>query len=278
MDKESGTKAAHASKGSSALEPGASCIGQANDPIDVLVIYSPQALAAAGGDVDVLSNQVDNAILGGTITLANSNVQTSLQLAALMPAPPSLVEVGNTNDYYNVRSNADVAALREQFSADTVTYLVSAGQSGPYTYCGVTIAMRRSGTNGYGYDFRPFAYNVVTWQCGIQNNDISHETAHNVGLDHNHGFTSTTPAQALYPFAFGHSVDGQFRDDMSGASDTSCPNGCPREMFFSDPGQDFNGLPRGIANERDNALVYRRMSRCVNTFATYLFGDGLEAN
>jgi hypothetical protein len=274
---ETGLKAIPSQKGADEQEPEGRCIGQAVDPIEVLVVYSPQALAAAGGDVAVLSNQIDNAILGGTITLANSNVPVSLQLAALVPAPASLVEEGDTDDYFNIRGNADVAALREQFRADTVTYLVSVGQNGPNTYCGVTSAMRLAGTNGYGYDYRPFAFNVVTWQCGVQNNDLSHETGHNVGLDHNPGFTSVTPADALFPYAFGHSVDGQFRDDMSGTSAASCPNGCPRQMFFSDPTQNFSvNTPRGISNQRDNAQAYRRMSRCVNTFATYLFGDGLE--
>lgn len=271
-----GMKLHGAPKGATAAVPERTCFGATAEPIDVLVVYSPQALAAAGGNATVLENQIDNAITAGTVTLANSDVPAELRLARIEPAPLSLNEVGTTNDYFNALNNADLAVRRRLWSADVVTYLTSVGMNGPNAYCGVTRAMRLGGTLGFGYDYAPFAYNVVTWQCGVQNNDLSHETGHNVGLDHNPGFTSGTPQTNLYPYAFGHSVDGFFRDDMSGSSAASCPLGCPRQMFFSNPGQQFSGMDRGITNARDNAQTYRRMFRCVNTFADFVFVDGFE--
>lgn len=71
-------------------------------------------------------------------------------------------------------------------------------------------------------------------------------------------------------------MNGSFRDDMSGTSANTCPDGCPRQMFFSDPTQDFMGrATRRTGGARQSSGVSKQF-RCVNTFADYVFGDGLE--
>lgn len=276
MEVSGSSKAFLTIKGATNAEPHRRCFGRPEQPIDVLIVYSPQALAASGGDVTALENQLSNAVFGATVTLANSQVPVEARLVAVEAAPATLNEAGTTLDYTNAVNNADLAARRRFWAADVVTYLTSVGMNGANTYCGVTSRMRLGNALGYGYDYAPNAVNVVTWQCGVQNNDLSHEMGHNSGLDHNPESTSGTPAINLYPFAFGHSVNGQFRDDMGQSNATLCPQGCPRQMFFSDPSQTFNSVARGVAGARDNAQTYRRMFRCVNTFAEYVFGDGLE--
>lgn len=69
---------------------------------------------------------------------------------------------------------------------------------------------------GMGYDFYDSAVLFLTHQCGIQNNDLSHEIGHNVGLDHNPAFAVGTQQTNLYTFSSGHEVNLHFRDDMSG--------------------------------------------------------------
>jgi hypothetical protein len=270
---------AKVAKGSTLQYPDHACFGKDYDPVDVLLVYSPQALAAAGNDVAVLENEIYNAMASANVTLFNSLIPTTLNIVGLEPAPPTLVEVGNTNDLAAARNNAELIQRRREVHADVVTYITSVGVQSGNPYCGVTRTQRRAGNAffGIGYDFYPSAVQVVTWQCGVQNNDISHEIGHNMGLDHNPPvFTQRPPNENLYPFAYGHEVNGLFRDDMSGSSTNVCPDGCPRQMFFSDPAQTYLGEPRGIEGEKDNAQVYRRSFHCVNTFADVILADGFE--
>jgi hypothetical protein len=259
--------------------PDRACFGEPSDSIDLVIVYSPEVLAAAGDDPEVVENALHTAITAANATLDNSEVRASLRLLHAELAPASLVEERDKDDLVHARENPELIQLRRNWKADVLTYMTSGGvRDDGIEYCGVTRTMRRAGTYGYGYAFAPNAVNVVTWPCGVQNNDLSHEVGHNVGLDHNQdgGFSASTPQQNLYPFAFGHQVNGLFRDDMSGENATNCPDHCPREMFFSSPAQTFLGVPRGIAGARDNAETYRRMSRCVSTFAEYVFIDGYE--
>lgn len=267
-------------KGATSSAPARACFGKDFDPIDVLLVYSPEALAAAGGDVAVLENELFNAAASASVTLWNSNVPTSLNVVAIEPAPVSLDEIGDINDLTNARNNPDLRERRRDLSADVVTYVTSVGQNSGTPYCGITRTQRRPPAGnayfGMGYDFYDSAVQVVTWQCGVQNNDLSHEIGHNAGLDHNPPeFTVRPPTHNLYSFAYGHEVNGLFRDDMSGSNANICPDGCPRQMFFSDAEQEFLGELRGTAT-KDNAQVYRQSFRCLNTFADFILVDGFE--
>ena len=266
-------------KGATPNAPDRVCMGKDFEPIDVLLVYSPETLAVAGNDVQVLENELGNAIASANVTLQNSNVPTFLNIAGLEPAPGSLQEDGSTDDLANATANAELAQRRRELRADVVTYITSIGVRLGTPYCGVTRTQRRAGNAfaGLGYDFYPHAVQVVTWQCGVQNNDISHEIGHNAGLDHNPPiFAVRPPSENLYGYGYGHEVNGLFRDDMSGINGTICPDGCPRQMFFSDPTQTFLDMPRGVAGEKDNALAYRRSFRCLNTFADFILVDGFE--
>lgn len=267
-------------KGASPDSPARTCFGKEFQPIDVLLVYSHQALAAAGGDVAVLENELFNAAASANVTLQNSNVPTFLSIVGIELAPATLNQMGNLTDLTNARNNAQLLQRRRDLSADVVTYITSAGQNSGTPYCGVTRTQRRPAAGiayfGMGYDFYDSAVQVVTWQCGVQNNDLSHEIGHNAGLDHNPPvFAVRPPAQNLYPFAYGYEVNGMFRDDMSGINATICPDGCPRQMFFSDPAQTFLSGARGTAS-KNNAQVYRQSFRCLNTFAEVILSDGFE--
>lgn len=264
-------------KGATLAQPERACFGKEFEPINLLIVFSPEALEAAGGDVAVMETSMANAVVNANVTLENSQVPTWFNLVRIEQAPASLIEQRNINDPTNASTNPDVIALRRHWQADMVTYVTSAGLTPQNReFCGAAATQRRAGQLGYGYDFAPHAVNVVTWACGVQDNALSHEAGHNAGLDHNPGFTLSTPQENLFPYAYGHHVNGMFRDDMSGTSDGACPDPCPRQMFFSDPNQEYLGLPRGIAGLRDNAQVYRKMFRCLNTYWDVVFVDGLE--
>lgn len=255
--------------------PQAQCFGAPDEPIDVLVVYSPEALAAAGGDVGLLTNQLANAEAGANTTLANSSVPATIRIVAVEPAPSGLPEVGTEADLIAARQHLGLRSRRQLLKADIVVYLTSKLVNEGSTYCGMTRAQRRSGDQyfGMGYDFYDSAVLVLTHQCGIQNNDLSHEIGHIVGLDHNPQSTTALQEESIFPFAYGHYVNFFFRDDMS--SRKYCSNGCDRQMFFSDPAMSYLGYPRGTAF-RNNAETYRRMYRCTNTLADFIFVDNFE--
>lgn len=260
-------KASRAFRG---FDPSTECVGSPTQPLNILMLYSPEVLALAGSEMNLLS-QIANAALAAQATIDNSDIPATI-IGSVEPAPVTLIQQGNVNDYVNLLNNPDVQQMRRSAEADIVVYLVEELFSGPTEFCGVTVAMQNGGVHGTrsaGYSYYPYAMNVLSYQCGLQNNDLSHEVGHNLGLLHNPGFNSpATEANALFPFAFGHFVDGEFRTDMSGevvmGAGANCPNTCAREMYFSNPDITLNGFPTGIVGARDNADVYERVYTCVN--------------
>lgn len=198
-----------AAKGATGDAPARTCFGKDFQPINVLLVYSPQALTASGGDVALMESELHNAVASANVTLSNSDVPTSLNVVGIEPAPGTLNEVGTTVDLTNALNNAQLRQRRRDLGADVATFITSVGMSGTNQYCGVTRTQRRppagSAYFGVGYDFYDSAVQVVTWQCGVQNNDLSHEIGHNAGLDHNPPvFAVRPPNHNLYPFAYGH--------------------------------------------------------------------------
>ena len=102
--------------------------------------------------------------------------------------------------------------------------------------------------------FESAAYSVSVRQCAVDNLTFPHELGHNQGANHNPE-SGLPPAQAVFPYAFGHYVDGganPFRTILSTTTSGICAS-CPRIPYFSNPSVNFNGQPTGIVDQRDNA-------------------------
>jgi hypothetical protein len=139
-----------------------------------------------------------------------------------------------------VTSNSTVASWRNIYGADMVSLITSNGGG----YCGIGWLQQNPGAG-----FANYAFQVTALGC-LSNQTLAHEHGHNMGMEHDPASAGTSPANASYPWSFGHNVNGVFRTIMSY---NVCSVSCPRVLRFSNPDVQYNGYPTGIANQRDNA-------------------------
>ena len=206
--------------------------------IDVLILYTPQARDAAGGVASI------QATAQAAVDIANTAFADSGMTARFVLVGTSLAGHNDSGDISSdlswLRTDAGVAALRNQVQADMVSLLVEDAPGA----CGVGYVMRSPSSS-----FASFAFQVTVRDCAVGNLTWAHEHGHNMGMEHNPE-NGTAPGNASYPWSFGHYVNGVFRTVMSYAD--PCPSGCTRVPRFSNPGVSYSGHPTGIANQRDN--------------------------
>jgi peptidyl-Asp metalloendopeptidase len=206
--------------------------------IDVLVVYTPAARAAAGGTPGMLS-QINLAVAETNTGYANSNVIQRIHLAGA-------AEVGYTEsgdiavDLDRVTTPGDgymdgVPGLRDTHRADLVSLITETPAS---PYCGIAWlwANRDPG-------FAPNAYSVVELACMTGYYSFGHEMGHNMGLNHAHEDDGATPTGA-YAYSYGYkNPSNLFRTVMA----YNCPVSCPRILHFSNPAVTYGGNPTGVA-------------------------------
>jgi hypothetical protein len=212
--------------------------------LNLIAFYTAAARQGAGGDEAIrqlLQHEVD---LANTAYM-NSNVQVQLQLAHTEET--SRADSDDKSNLFWLRHdsyvNRTMATFRAPFAA-----LVSER----YPSCG-------SATNL----LRPDVFNdravsaqggvVLRRNClGTDGTILAHEIGHTMGCEHDPFFASPV-YNALFPYAFGHFVDGSFHTVMS--YPFQCAEPCPAALHFSNPAVSFAGHPTGIADERDNHRV-----------------------
>jgi hypothetical protein len=221
--------------------------------IDVLVVYTPAARAAAGGTAGIQS-LIHTAVAETNTGYANSNVVQRLRLAAAVEV--GYMESGTTmtdmsTDLDRVTATNDgymdsVHALRDTYRADLVSLLVT-GYNNPYGSCGVAWLM--SGNNPA---FAASAFSVVDRTCATGYFSFGHEIGHNMGLNH---ARSDPVGPGAYSYSYGYKNPANlFRTVMA----YNCPVSCPRVLHFSNPDVTYGGNPTGVsaasASSAHNAL------------------------
>ncbi len=205
--------------------------------IVLMSVYTPQARAGAGG-VAQIQAQIQAAVDQANTAFINSNMTARYRLAHTVEVAYS--DSGNIDSDLNwVTGNAAVASLRNTHSADMVSMITENGGG----YCGIGWVQRNPGAG-----FASYAFQVTARGC-LTNSTLAHEHGHNLGMEHDPATAGISPAGASYDWSFGHNVPGSFRTIMS----YNCAAPCPRVLHYSNPDVLYNGLPTGIANQRDNA-------------------------
>lgn len=233
-----------------------------DEPIDVLVVYSPQVLAAMGSLANVEA-EIHAAVDTANLAFANSDMTARFSLAGIRPFPRDEVEV---RDLEWLRLDPAGIAMRDEVGAD----LASLWVENSINVCGAGFIMDRLDGG-----FAGNAVQITMRSCAVADLVYAHEHGHNMGMQHDPA-NGVPPAQALFPWAFGHYVDNAFRTVMSYPGE--CAGNCPRVAHFSNPDVNYTGLPTGIAEQRDNRRVGNVTAPIIAGFRprAVIFADGFD--
>jgi hypothetical protein len=204
--------------------------------IDVLVVYTPAARAAAGGAAGMQS-LIATAVAETNTGYANSNVVQRLRLAGAQEVAyteagttttdmsTDLTRLAGTND----ESMDSVHVLRDAVHADVVSLLVS-GYANSSGACGIAYLMA-----GNSPGFAPNAFSVVEVSCATGYYSFGHEIGHNMGLNHARSDPTGTGA---FSYSYGYKWPG-YRTVMAYAPGI-------RVLYFSNPNVGYGGNPTGV--------------------------------
>ncbi|HJQ31484.1 MAG TPA: DUF4214 domain-containing protein, partial [Pyrinomonadaceae bacterium] len=235
---------------------GASAAADDGSQLDVLVIYTSNVRTALGGTTQAEAF-AQEAINTTNTAYINSDIHTRLRLAGALEV--GYAETGDLSAALTWAANDEtVKAARNSARADLVAFIAERGGN----LCGVGRLMTHS---LLGPGFQHAAYSVSARQCSVGNLSFAHELGHNLGCQHNPE-NGGPPDVLAYPYAFGHYVDQSFRTVMSYSDPCTSPNFCPRVAYFSNPSVNFNGVPTGIADQRDNHRVINNTALIVSQF------------
>lgn len=225
-------------------------------PIDVMVLYTAAARAAAGGTT-AMQAEVNLAVATTNQAYQNNNLAQRLRL--VFAGEVSITEGDFDADLDSLQANPTVDWLRNVSRADVVSLITDHGPNS--AFCGVAYRMR---TNSTG--FAPFGFSVVERVCASSNLTFAHELGHNMGAHHDPYVAGL--AQTVFPYSYGY-VDpvGRFRTIMA-YPDLCLDSGlvCNKIPFFSTPGTTQNGRPIGIAMSADNARALGQTAATVANF------------
>lgn len=226
--------------------------------IDVMVLYTPAARAAAGGAAAMRAD-VDLAVALANQAYANDGLVQRLRPVFVGEIAITENTVGDIfrRDLDDLKANLTVAWLRDVTRADLVSLITDHGKDSPF--CGLGFLMIANSTS-----FAPHAFSIVERVCASGLLTFAHELGHNMGAHHDPYVSVGEPT--IFPYAHGY-VDlvGKFRTIM--AYNDQCffaGFNCGRILAFSSPGFTFNGHVIGTSAASDNA---RTLSQTANTVA-----------
>lgn len=209
--------------------------------VDVMVLYTPDVLAAVGGDAAIAS-VIDLAVAETNQGYAASGVAIHLDLVhhALTAYDETSFDWSQTLSRLQGKADGfmdEIHALRDLHGADHVVLLVET--VGPYA--GIGYQMQAASAPF----FADYAFAVVAESYATGAYTFGHELGHNMGANHDH----QNAGAGFFPYSHGLQVpEAGYRTVMA----YPC-SGCVRKNLWSSPLHSHAGVPTGIADYADNA-------------------------
>jgi len=248
--------------------------------IDLLVAYTPEARASAGGTA-AMEAMIDLLVLDTNIAFENSGIYTSIRL--VYRGETEYVESKSAStELTRLRQVADgymdeVHVLRDQYGADLVSLLVN-----DFNACGI----------GYlGVSSAAWGFSVTDWHCGSLT--FAHELGHNMGCHHDRqnscsssacsteccaGDATKEQATGEFSYSYGHRFWGdsgyERRTIMAYWPGTRIPYFSNPEVLFE--GQ-VTGIPEHLPDSANNVLTINNTSLAVANFRSSACSD-VESN
>jgi peptidyl-Asp metalloendopeptidase len=213
--------------------------GDSAGSIDIVVLFTPQVrqeLGSADAAVARIQLLVDTA----NVAFAHSHMAARLHLVHAEQSNFQ-EEADSISNLIALQESAQAAGLREAYNADLMALVVAYVTD----YCGIAQLM----TFLDPAHFSTIPFSMTDIDC-IQS--FGHEVGHNLGFNHDPDNAPTQEYLWVFPWAFGHYESDNFRTMM--AYPNPCGY-CEQILNFSNPRIDYNGLPTGIVDHRDNARV-----------------------
>ncbi|GAA1013187.1 hypothetical protein GCM10009551_099630 [Nocardiopsis tropica] len=231
--------------------------------IDLLVLYTPEALKARGGK-EQLAQAVERGIASMNDALSRSRIPGTIRVIGLEETPVPESKVGRSRTGFDWIAGYG-PGVRNIYDADLVSVVVTGGEgiaSSPY----VPIA------NVNGAE----AWSVVgnDWlepvPGGGEAGVFAHELGHNLGATHDWGTTPDT--RGANSQRHGYVNPNGLIDIMAYTTSPLCaPNRCNRQPYYSNPDVTVGGLPfgqRGGTKPSDIASVFTKTIPVVAGYRT----------
>lgn len=254
--------------------------------IDLLVVYTPEARAGAGGTA-AMEAVVDLLVLETNIAFENSGIYTSIRLVYrgetdYVESHDAVTEVTRLRQVADGHMD-DVHVLRDQYGADLVSLLVN-----DFNACGI----------GYlGVSSAALGFSVTDWHCGSLT--FAHELGHNMGCHHDRqnacssaacsaeccaGDSAREQSTGEFSYSYGYRFWGdsgyERRTIMAYLPGIRIPHFSNPEVFFE--GQE-TGIPEGEPDSANSVLTINNTSLAVANFRGSVCldvesncGDGLD--
>jgi hypothetical protein len=263
------------------------------DTIDILVLHTPDALAALGNDQAQLDATVAEAFQQLSQSFENSGIST-VRVRNVLAAGPNLSESINYNENSGwtcagtsvatcrwighrvwLRTDSTVQALRNSYGADIVVMIVADSAFGGLAYtqrpnCGNFPLYEATTGCTVGSGYEDFAYAVI-WVGQINVYQVmAHEVGHVFGMDHT---ASSEPTS--YNWSFAKVIPSTVQTALGNAA-------FPRSLQYSNPNILFIGNASASGDTlRFNARTGYCLAPVMSGYRTpgqilRLFWDGFE--